>query len=361
MKLVANILEKFRPMFKKDAKFARFHSIFDAADNALFSATHTAKVAPYGRGPVDVKRYMFMVIVALTPAFLSGVYYFGWRVVAMLLVSYIAGGIVEVAFAVVRKEEIYEGFLVTGFIFPMILPPGTPLWMVALGVMFGTLVGKEVFGGTGRNLFNAALVGRCFLAFGYTPVMAASWAPAGEGAWGRLLDFTLARPDAVSTATPLVLAKGGEFVSLLDLFIGRVAGSVGETSALAILLGGAFLLLVGIASWRTVCGVLVSFTALGAILHNASPEAVPPIQFSLLSGGILFGAFFMATDPVTSPTTVAGRWAYGLLIGSVTILIRCFSGYVEGVTFAILFGNICAPLIDEVVIRAKIRGYARER
>jgi len=166
MKIVASLLEKMRPLFERDGKLSRLHPVFEAADNALFSAKTETENAPFGRDPLDVKRYMFMVIAALLPCFGVSVYFFGWRVLLMLLVSYAAGGTVEVLFAIVRKEEINEGFLVTGFIFPLILPPGLPLWMVAVDMVFGTLVGKEIFGGTGRNLFNPALVGRCFLAFG---------------------------------------------------------------------------------------------------------------------------------------------------------------------------------------------------
>ena len=362
MKIVAGVLEKIRPLFAQDGKLSRLHPVFDAADNALFSAVVETERAPFGRDPLDVKRYMFMVIAALLPCFSASVYFFGWRVLLMLLVSYAAGGMVEVLFAIVRKEEINEGFLVTGFIFPMILPPGLPLWMVAVGIVFGTLVGKEVFGGTGRNLFNPALVGRCFLAFGYPAAMTGTWLEPGGGGWGQLFSrFSVGVPDGVTSATPLVLAKGGTLVSTFDLFLGRIAGSAGETSALAILLGGLFLVLVGVASWRTVLGILVSFVALGAVLHGTHPSAVNPVGFNLLSGGILFGAFFMATDPVTGPVTQSGKWAYGILIGATSMLIRSFSGYVEGVMFAILLGNICAPLMDEAVIRFRIRGYARER
>ena len=360
MKIVGIVLEKLRPLFKEGSKLHRLHPVYDAADNAFFSPTFKTDNAPYGRDATDVKRYMFMVILALIPCLAASIYFFGWRVLLMLMVSYAAGGMVEVLFAIVRKEEINEGFLVTGFIFPLILPPGLPLWLVAVGIIFGVLVGKEVFGGTGRNLFNAALVGRCFLAFGYTPLMAKAWVQPASGAWGNLFSFTTANSDAVTSATPLVLAKGGELVSTLDLFIGRVAGSAGETSALAILLGGVFLVATGIANWRTVVGTLVSFTALSAILHQSTPSVIGPTWFSLLSGGILFGAFFMATDPVTSPTTIPAKWGYGILVGVTTVLIRAFSGYMEGVTFAILLGNICAPLMDEVVIRTRIRGYARE-
>jgi Na(+)-translocating NADH:ubiquinone oxidoreductase B subunit len=280
----------------------------------------------------------------------------------MLLVSYVAGAIVEVTFAVIRKEEVSEGFLVTGFLFPLIVPPGLPLWMVAVGVAFGVLVGKEVFGGTGRNLFNPALVGRVFLALGYPQAMTSNWIQPGTGTWGRLAHLgSSSIADAVTSATPLVLGKAGNYGSLLDLFLGRVTGSAGETSALAILVGGLFLVGVGIANWRTVLSLLTTFIVLTAVLHAAAPASVGPVWFNLFSGGILFGAFFMATDPVTGPVTQKGHYFYGFIIGAVTILIRSFSGFVEGMMFAILFGNICAPLIDEVIIRFRMRRFAREQ
>ena len=360
MKLIESILDKMRPLFEDGGRFARLHPVFTAADNFFFSAPLKTSNFPYGRDPLDVKRYMSLVIIGLMPCFLASLYFFGWRILLMVLVSYVAGGIVEVLFAVVRKEEINEGFLVTGFIFPLVLPPGLPLWMVAVGIVFGVLVGKEVFGGTGRNLFNAAIVGRCFLAFGYPSLMTSAWLEPGSGRWGSLLSPIRTAADAVTGATPLVLGRGGDLTAPLDLFLGRVMGSAGETSALAVLLGGGFLLLVGVANWRTVVGILGSFTVLCAILHAANPETVATVTFHILAGGLLFGAFFMATDPVTGPVTRAGKWAYGILIGAVTILIRSFSGYVEGMTFAILFGNICAPLIDEVVVRLRIRRYALE-
>ena len=361
MKIIATILEKTRPLFEEGGKLSRAHCIFQAGDAALFGSRDRTRNAPFGREALDVKRYMSMVIMALVPSLVAAVYFYGWRVLLMVLVSYVAGGIVEVLFAMVRKEEIYEGFLVTGFIFPLILPPATPLWLVAVGIVFGTLIGKEIFGGTGRNLFNAALVGRCFLALSYPSVMAEAWVAPARGGLGQLFaPGSLFGTEAITSATPLVLAKGGELAPTFDLFFGRVVGSAGETSALVILAGGIFLVLSGVASWRTVVSTLVSFIGMAWILQAVSPATASPVHFHLLAGGILFGAFFMATDPVTSPVTCAGKWVYGAIIGITTMLIRSFSGYVEGVTFAILLGNICAPLIDHAVIQAKVRRYARE-
>jgi Na(+)-translocating NADH:ubiquinone oxidoreductase B subunit len=362
MKIIEKLLKKMGSQFEEGGKFAVFHPVFQALDNFFLLADLKTATAPYGRDPIDVKRYMSMVIIALIPPFLASLYFFGWRVILLILVSYVAGGAVEALFAVLRKEEINEGFLVTGFIFPLILPPGIPLWLVAAGIIFGVIVGKEVFGGTGRNIFNAALVGRGFLALGYPALMTGSWMAPGPGPWGNLLaPVSIAPPQAVTTATPLVAGKAGDLASIQDLFLGRILGSVGETSALAILLGGIFLMLIGISNWRTIFGVLLSFIGLGAILRLTYPSTVNPVWFNLMSGGILFGTFYMATDPVSGPITRSGKWMYGILIGSVTILIRFYSSFVEGVTFAILLGNIFAPLIDEAVIRSRIRRYARER
>ncbi len=356
------LLEAMRPLFEKGRPLAPFAAVFNAFDSLMYSIQVPTDGPPYGRDPIDLKRVMMLVVIALLPPFVASVYFFGYRILLMLLVSYIAGAIVEVAFALIRKEEISEGFFVTGFLFPLIVPPGLPLWMVAVGVAFGVLVGKEVFGGTGRNLFNPALVGRVFLALGYPTAMTSNWIQPGTGTWGRLVHTAASSiTDAVTSATPLVLGKGGDYGSPLDLFLGRVTGSAGETSALAIIIGGLFLVGVGIANWRTVVSLLVTFTALSAILHLAAPQTVGPVWFNLLSGGILFGAFFMATDPVTGPVTQRGRYVYGIIIGAVTILIRSFSGFVEGMMFAILFGNICAPLIDEVIIRSQMRRFAREQ
>lgn len=361
MKAVRNVLDRLRPFFEEDGRLHVLRPIYQAADAFHFAHVEATTHAPYGRDPLDVKRYMSLVIVGLLPAFLASLYFFGPRVLLLLFVSYAAGGLVEVLFAVVRKEEINEGFLVTGFIFPLILPPGVPLWMVAVGIIFGVLVGKEVFGGTGRNPFNAALVGRCFLAFGYPVRMTGTWMPPGPDKWLDLPGSLAAvAPDAVTTATPLGLARSGEFVSTLDLFVGNVAGSVGETSALAILLGGAFLIAVGVANWRTIAGGGAALLICAGLLHAGMPDRVAPPILQLFAGGWLLGIVFMATDPVTGPITGAGKWVYGILIGLLTVLIRSFSGFVEGVMFAILFGNICAPLIDEVVIRWYTRRLAAE-
>jgi Na(+)-translocating NADH:ubiquinone oxidoreductase B subunit len=295
---------------------------------------------------------MSMVIIALFPCLLVALYSFGLRILAMLVVSYVVGGTVEVVFAVVRKESINEGFLVTGMLFPLILPPTLPLWMVGVGVAFGVLVGKELFGGTGRNVFNPAILGRCFLALAYPAMMAGNWVKPGLEWPGRLFQYVCASDvDAVSAATPLVLAKKAELVALSDMFRGSIPGSMGETSAIAIILGGGFLIATRVANWRTVGSILGSSAVLAGVFHLAQPERFAPVLWHLCAGGLLFGAFYMATDPVTSPVTKAGKWVYGVLIGTAVMLIRNFTGYVEGVTFAILLGNIAAPVVDEAVVR----------
>ncbi len=356
MKWLLDIFDRVRPNFEEGGKLGALKSVFDATDKFFFSSSATALAAPYVRDPMDVKRFMSVVIVGLFPCTVAALYFFGLRVLAVIFVSYAVGGTVEVLFAMARKEPINEGFLVTGLIFPLVLPPAIPLWMVGVGVAFGVVVGKELFGGTGRNLFNPALVGRAFLAIGYPVAMSANWVKPGVGMLGRVTQYVgAAHADAISAATPLVAAKQQTWASLSDLFLGRVAGSIGETSALAVLVGGAFLLATRVANWRTVAGVIISFALLQGVLHQVQPEAYGPVLWHLCAGGLLFGAFFMATDPVSSPALNGPKWAYGAIIGVVTVLIRNFTGYVEGAMFAILLGNICAPLLDEVAIRARMR------
>ncbi len=363
MKFLLRILDRVRPAFEPHGRLAFFKPLFDALDAFCFSPDETAKCAPFARASLDIKRYMSMVIIGLIPATLAGLYFFGWRIVPVIVVSYAAGGAVEVLFGLIRKESINEGFLVTGLIFPLVLPPGVPLWIVAVGMALGVLIGKEVFGGTGHNIFNPALVGRAIIAVGYAKPMTSTWIEPGTGIWGNLGSYLTSPglgPDAVTIATPLVKANRGELVSYADLFWGNVTGCIGETCAAAILIGGVFLLLTRIANWRTVVGLLGSFAVLNVIMRSLSPELFAPMGFNLLAGGLLFGTFFMATDPVSSPITNPAKWAYGIFIGSITLLIRSLTVYTEGVMFAILLGNIFAPLFDEVVFRFRFRRYRLE-
>ena len=379
MKIVLTIFEKVKPVFTGDGKLAAMKPLYEALENFFFGPPEKALVAPFGRDAVDLKRYMTMVIIGLMPCVLAAWYFYGLRIFAMILVSYMAGGVVEVAFACIRKEPIAEGFLVTGLIFPLVLPPMLPLWMVAVGVMAGVFIGKELFGGTGRNLFNPAILGRCFLALAYPGAMSANWTMPAHGITGRLFQYVpnadgdllgrlvgfisnskMLALDAVAQATPLGAAKAGKLVDMSHLVLGEIAGSIGETSGFLIICGGIFLLLTRVANWRTVAGSLISAVVLAGILHHVDSVRFAPAGWHLFAGGLLFGSFFMATDPVSSPSTNAGKWIYGILIGVITMLIRNFTGYVEGVTFAILLGNIIAPVLDEIVYSIRIRRLASE-
>ncbi len=358
MKWLLKIIDAVRPTFEEGGKLRHLNPVFGALEHFFFAPSTTTIGAPHVRDPMDLKRFMSMAIISVVPCALAAIYLFGWRFIAMVVVSYAAGLTVEALFAMIRKEGINEGFFVTGILFPLILPPNLPLWMVAVGVAFGVFVGKELFGGTGRNLFNPALVGRCFLSLAYPKTMSASWVEPGHDLIGRLLTWNV---DSLTSATPLAAAKQGEMTSFGHMFLGNISGSAGETSAFLIILGGVFLLLTRVANWRSVVSILGSFAILTGVLmaRGMESEAMPTIFGSVLwqifAGGLLFGAFFMATDPVTSPTTNVGKWFYGIIIGSTTVLIRNFTGYVEGVTFAILLGNIVAPVLDEIVIGIRIR------
>ena len=362
MKMLLDIINRLRPNFSQGEKLGFAKPLFDAGEHFFFAPADRTPGAAHVRDPLDVKRFMSMVIIALLPCVAASLYFFGLRVVAMIVVSYAAGGAVEVLFAIVRKEEINEGFLVTGLLFPLLLPPTLPLWMVAVGVAFGVLVGKELFGGTGRNLFNPALVGRCFLALAYPKAMSSNWIEPIAQFPGRLLQYvTASNVDAISEATPLGAAKLGELSSLSDLAIGTVSGSIGETCGVALIAGGLFLLVTRVANWRTVVSILGSFSLLSGAIYWAQPQQFASPVWHLFAGGLLLGTFFMATDPVTSPSTNSGKWAYGIIIGSATVLIRNFTGYVEGVMFAILLGNIFAPILDTIVVQFRMRRWRNER
>jgi len=361
VKWLLKIVEAVKPTFDQGGKLQVFSPIFGALEHFLFAPGDTTPGAPHIRDPLDLKRFMSMAIISVVPCVFAAFYFFGWRMLAMIIVSYAAGMSVEVIFAIVRKEGINEGFFVTGILWPLILPPSLPLWMVGLGVAFGVFIGKELFGGTGRNVFNPALVGRCFLGLAYPKVMSKAYLEPSHDLLGRLFSYVSPAVDGVTVATPLAAAKSGTMGETAHLFLGSISGSAGETSAILIILGGIFLLVTRVANWRTVAGILGSFVVLTTALIltdavNYTLDGVfAPVVWHLFAGGLLFGAFFMATDPVTSPTSNAGKWFYGAIIGSVTVLIRNFTGYVEGVTFAILLGNIVAPILDEIVIGVRLR------
>ena len=354
-----------------------WHSTYDAFDTFLrVPGTVTAKGA-HVRDGIDLKRVMIMVVIALVPAALFGMYNVGlqtstlynldwnfwhmfWygllRMLPLFVVSYVVGLGIEFASAQIRGEEVNEGYLVTGFLIPLIVPVDVPLWMLALAVAFSVLFVKEVFGGTGMNIWNPALVARAFLFFSYRSSMSGSsvwvsktWVPALKGV------------DAVSAATPLAIAHDGSFdaatgavgqYSFMDMFYGFIPGSTGETSVIAILIGAFILVWTGVASWT----IMVSSLAGGLLvgwLGQISGATVVPCYYQLVMGGFLFGSVFMATDPVTAAQTETGKWIYGFLVGALAVVVRLWNpGYMEGMMLAILLMNTMAPLIDHCVVSA---------
>tara|TARA_B100000315_G_scaffold238912_1_gene257164 strand:+ start:130 stop:1218 length:1089 start_codon:yes stop_codon:yes gene_type:complete len=351
--ILRRILDEAEKIIKKTPILKNFFPVFEATDDFFFATKKTTRFAPHFLDGIDIKRFMSFVIIALIPATIAGVYFFGLRVLLVIAISYAAGGLVEVAFSVGRKKPLYEGFLVTGLIFPLILPPTIPLWMVALGASFGVFFGKEVFGGTGRNIFNPALVGRVFLSLAFPEYFATMWQ---KPFWGGLGGFVKFMPDSITGATPLINFKSTQDVATWPcLLMGNLPGSIGETFRIGIIIGGVLLLLVKIAEWRISLTYIASAFIVSFIGHIFLPESFAPPLFQILSGGLLFGAFFMATDPVSGPLTHQGRWIYGILLGVLTILIRTFTGFVEGVMFAILLMNACAPLIDTIIINIKFK------
>ena len=356
MKFVRSILD----MLYKVPVVNKAEPLIEAVDAALFGTTDTTKGTPHIVDSIDTKRYMSCAIAAIIPATLASIYFYGLRAIMIIVVSYAAGFSVEFVFAVVRKHKIHEGFLVTGLIFPLVLPPTTPLWVVAVGVMFGVLFGKEMFGGTGRNIFNPALVGRLFITIAFPAIMTTSWLmPITDATFADkwLTPFAdTAITDAITSATPLAVYKTtAVMASTCDLIVGNTAGSMGETCRIAIILGGLFLIFTKVSNWRIPVSYIGTVFVFGVIGNHFLPESIAPPVFQVLTGGLLFGAMFMATDPVTSPFTRPGKCTYGILCGILTVLIRSFSGYVEGVMFSIVIANALTPLIDHVVLMLKYR------
>ncbi|MEW6523610.1 MAG: RnfABCDGE type electron transport complex subunit D [Bacillota bacterium] len=329
--------------------------VTDAASRFLTGSGRVTSSAPHIVDTLDTRHYMMLVVSALMPVTFAAIYFFGWRALAMILVSYAAGGLTEGLFAAVRNKPVHpEGLLVTGLIFALILPPGLPLWVVAVGSAFGVGFGKEVFGGTGRNIFNPALVGRIFLSAAFPALMGGKWQPPITGGLGGFLRY---QPDAITGATPLSAFRAAGLVahSYVDLLLGTVPGSMGETFRLGIIVAGLFLVVARVSNWRVPAAFLGSVAVFSAIGHFFMPRQVAPPLFQLLAGGVLFGAFFMATDPVTSPFTRPGKWVFGVALGLLTVLIRGFSTSIEGVAFAIILMNAITPLIDNLSLKARYR------
>ena len=339
------IAERFEKLFEGLKKTRALHPVrpvIETLEGILLGSREATPGPPHIVDHIEIKRYMSTVIVAMLPATVAAIVFFGWHVLAMILTSYVVGGVVEVLFALIRKKEIEEGFLVTGLIFPLILPPTVPLWVAAVGIAFGVFFGKEVFGGTGRNIFNPALVGRIFVTIAFPQIMSATWR----------VPFS----DAITAATPLAVYRSAQSTApQLDLLLGQVAGSAGEVFRIGIIAGALFLMITRVSSWRITLSYLASVGLFAWIGHALGPETFAPPLFQLLSGGLLFGAAFMATDPVTSPATRAGKLIFGTSCGILTVLIRTFSGFTEGVMFSIVFMNAFAPLIDTIVLNLKYR------
>jgi Na+-transporting NADH:ubiquinone oxidoreductase subunit B len=371
MKSLRNLIDKIKPQFEKGGRFEKLQSTFQGFETFLFVPNTTSRSGVHVHDVIDLKRTMATVVFALIPALLFGMYNIGYQhflsvgtlveqsffdlfiyglieVLPIVVVSYVTGLAIEFLFAQIRGHEINEGFLVSGMLIPLIMPVGVPLWMVALATAFSVIIGKEVFGGTGMNIFNPALLARAFLFFAYPSHMS------GDQVW------IAEKADAFSGATPLALGALGEpqTHSVMEMFIGLIPGSVGETSVAAILIGAIILLVTGIGSWRIMLSALVGGVIMGLLLNTFAVNPFMEIPFwqHLLMGGFAFGIVFMATDPVSGSQTTRGKWIYGFLIGFLAILIRVVNpAYPEGVMLAILFMNVFAPLIDYYVVQANIK------
>lgn len=372
MNFLRNFLDKQKPKFEKGGKLEKLHSVFTGFESFLFVPNRTTCSGSHIRDAVDLKRTMIVVVMALIPTLLFGIYNVGfqhfkamglladtgfcqlffyglWKVLPMIVVSYVVGLGIEFAVAQIRGHEINEGFLVSGLLIPMIMPVEAPLWMIAVSTAFAVIIGKEIFGGTGMNIWNPALLARAFFFFSYPAKIS------GDAVW--IAD----KADGFSGATPLAeAALGNPLPDFATMFWGFIPGSVGETSTFCILLGAVILLLTNVASWRIMLSVFAGGLLMGWLLNVTLPEtnvyAHIPAWEHLIMGGFAFGAVFMATDPVTSAQTNKGKWIYGFLLGVMAIIIRVLNpGYPEGMMLAILLMNTFAPLIDWFVVQGNIK------
>ena len=374
MSLLRNYLDKIKPNFEPGGKLHSLRSVYDGFETFLYVPNTTSRSGVNIHDAIDSKRIMSMVVIALLPALLFGMYNIGYQnyaaagtegsfismfiygllaVLPKILVSYIVGLGIEFAWAQWKGEEIQEGYLVSGIIIPMILPVGCPLWCIAIAVAFAVVFGKEIFGGTGMNIFNVALLARAFLFFSYPSKMS------GDAVWvatDSICGLGNTLPDAYTCATPLgQLAQGNvPSASVLDSIIGLIPGSIGETSVIAIAIGAVILLFTGIASWKTMLSVFLGGGIMAVVFQLTGQSPVEWYQHIVI-GGFCFGAVFMATDPVTSARTETGKWIYGFIIGALAIIIRVMNpGFPEGMMLAILFGNMMAPTIDYFVVERNI-------
>ncbi len=385
-KAIHNFIEtKIKPSFDKGGKLEKYYPAYDALETFLFVPGHTSHKGAHIRDGVDMKRTMIMVVLAMVPALLFGMWNTGHqhflatgeaatfmekflhgliKVLPLVVVSYGVGLGVEFIFAIIKKHQVNEGYLVSGMLIPLCLPVDIPLWMVAVATIFAVIIGKEVFGGTGMNILNVALTARAFLFFAYPTWMSGDkvWISGGTDAANNFADGSTGATllaQATEKASGFVDAAGAQYGDTFwSAFIGTIPGSIGETSTLAILIGAAILLITGIGSWKIMLsGVIGAFTM--GLIFNAfavNPFMEVPAHMHLVMGGFAFGIVFMATDPVTASQTSTGKYIYGFLIGFLGIMIRVFNpAYPEGIMLAILFMNVMAPLIDHYVIQANVK------
>ena len=389
MKSLKKYLDKIKPQFEPGGKLHAFHSVFDGFETFLFTPNETSKSGVHIHDSRDSKRTMIIVVLALMPCLLMGMYNAGYQnwlaagqtqfpfwqlmgygffsILPAIVVTYVVGLGIEFIVAQWRGEEIQEGFLVTGILIPMICPIETPLWMLAVATAFSVIFAKEVFGGTGFNIVNIALITRAFLFFAYPASMSGDMVFIGRDS---ILGLGYTLPDTFTGATPLgqiatatgateIVNINGEVTTLWDMFLGLIPGSCGETSTLCILIGALILLATGIADWRIIVSVFVGGVVMSLIANLTATSTYPASFLSvgeqLCLGGFAFAAVFMATDPVTAARTTVGKYIYGFLVGVIAILIRNYnSGYPEGAMLAVLLMNVFAPLIDYCVVQANI-------
>lgn len=397
MARLRKFLDRIEPMFSRGGRFEKFGAMYELVDTFLYTPRDVTRSAPHVRDAVDLKRIMTYVVIAVTPCALFGMYNTGlqanlamaemgivaaegWRGALMAalgigydpgsiaacfwhgflyflpvyIVTLVVGGLWEVLFAVVRNHEVNEGFLVTSMLYTLILPPTIPLWQVGMGITFAVVIGKEVFGGTGKNFLNPALTGRAFLYFAY-PAQST-----GNDVWVTVDGFTGATPLALAPERGLEAIQAAGY-SLYDLWMGFLPGTIGGESTLACMIGAAFLLYTRVASWRIMAGVFAGLVATVLLFNTlAGPDSNPylhlPWQWHVVSGGFAFGLVFMATDPVSAAMTARGKLIFGALIGVLTALIRVVNpAFPEGIMLAILLANVFAPLIDYFVVQANVR------
>ena len=381
-----NLVDKIKPTFEKGGKLGFLHSTFDAFETFLFVPNTVTKRGAHVRDCVDLKRVMIMVVIALVPAMLFGVWNTGYqhslafgldwgfwnivlyglaKVLPLYIVSYLVGLGIEFVSAQIQGHEVNEGYLVSGMLIPLIVPVDVPLWMLAIAVAFAVIIGKEVFGGTGMNIWNPALLTRAFLFFSYPSMMS------GDTVWTggvtRFMNEGVAFQagnglvDGFSGATPLANATLENLSpKFMDMIIGTIPGSVGETSVIAILIGAAILLWTGVASWNIMASSVIGGLAIGYLGYAVGATDLPG-YYQLVMGGFLFGTVFMATDPVTSAQTECGKWIYGFLVGALAVTVRIWNpGYPEGMMLAILLMNTFAPLIDHYVVEGSIKRRAKK-